>query len=138
MRFPALVLAVTALLFLNANPVRAQRPDFAGTWVMDRAQSASAGQAEAIGPVTLVIRVTPSELIVERTQSTNKRTIHYRADGGDTQSTLEMGSATGRLRWDGPRLITETVYDVQGIPINVKATHSLSSDGRELTVQSEL
>jgi len=38
------------------------RPDFSGTWSMDRTRSESAMQADPIGPTTVVITQTPTGL----------------------------------------------------------------------------
>lgn len=138
MRFLALALAAIAFLIFPAHRAGAQQRDFSGTWIMDKSQSSSGNQTETIGPVALVIRMTPSELIIDRKEGNSDRVVHYDADGGDTISSFETGKATGHMRWDGLKLITETVYDMRGIPINVKETRSLSSDGRQMTVQSEL
>jgi hypothetical protein len=51
--------------------------DFSGTWKMDAARSESAHQAVPIGPVTLVIKQTATELSIEtRRSDPDKGEIH--------------------------------------------------------------
>ena len=64
--------------------------DFSGTWKMDAARSESAHQAVPIGPVTLVIKQTATELTIEtRRSDTDKSEIHsetltYKLDGSES------------------------------------------------------
>jgi hypothetical protein len=42
------------------------------------------------------------------------------------------------VRWDGPVLMTETVYRVNGMSTTRTERRRLSADGREMTVETEL
>jgi hypothetical protein len=132
-------LAAAAALMLAAVAANAQQPDYSGTWVLDASRSESATQNEPIAPITLVVRQGPSDLTIERQQGDSARTVRYRADGSETISSFGLEDrAVGRLRWDGAKLVTETVFQLRGIPLAQTETRSLSSDGREMTVETGL
>jgi hypothetical protein len=132
------VAAGLALLFAGAAGAQ-QQPNYSGTWVLDGTRSESAAQNEPIAPITLVVQQGPSDLTIERRQGETNRTVRYRADGTETISSLGASDqAVGKLRWEGPMLVTETVYQLRGIPMAQTQVHSLSSDGREMTIETRL
>src|SRR5579872_7225790 len=83
-----------AALFLCAA---AHATDFSGAWKMDPTRSESAHQAVPIGPVTLLIKQTPSEITVETRRATQREILTYSLDGTET---TKQG-ITCRARWDG-------------------------------------
>src|SRR5437762_2828640 len=93
------------LITVSAHPLTQTRPNFSGTWVMDRVRSASAVQAEPISDVTLVVTQTDSELKVTTNRDGKMATATYRLDGGRTK--IPNGTATSK--WDGATLVTESV-----------------------------
>lgn len=110
------------------------KPDFSGTWRMDPSRSESAAQSEPIGLVTLVIAQTANELRMETTRTQGSKTVTYRLDG--SQITIPGGTAT--TRWDGARLVTELVLDVQGQTVTTKETRTLAAGGQEMLVEMTL
>lgn len=129
---------LVATLMAAAPLARAQDPGFQGTWAMDTARSESAKQATPIAPVTLVVSMTPTDLNIERRQGTDSRTVRYQLNGADTVTSWGQDSATGHVSPDGVNLTTDTVYQVKGVPLRQTETRSLSSDGREMTVETAL
>ena len=109
------------------------RPDFSGTWSMDRSRSESAMQADPIGPTTLVITQTPGGLQIATTRDSRTATIVYKLDG--SPGPIPGGSATSH--WEGATLVTETVRDIQGQTVTTKESRRLNETG-EMLVETVL
>src|SRR5262252_1235936 len=105
-----LVVSFSFLVLSSSHTIRAQgRPDFSGTWSMDRSRSESAMQTDPIGPTTVVITQTPGGLQIATTRDGKTATIVYKLDG--SPSPIPGGTATSH--WEGATLVTETVRDIQ-------------------------
>src|SRR5947208_17159326 len=84
------------ILALNMNPTFAQtRPDFSGQWMMDRSRSESAMQNEPIGPTTVVIKQTSTEMEMAVSRDGMTGVVAYRLDG--SRSTIPQGPASSHL-----------------------------------------
>ena len=110
-------------------------PDFSGTWSMDLTRSEAAAQGTPIGPVTLLIRQTPEELRIDTTRNGRTESVRYlpasaRATGG--------GELLGSFRWDGSKLVTTLVTDINKQAITIQEARSLDPAGREMTVELTL
>ena len=119
------------------------RTKFAGAWTMDPARSESAHQDVPIQSATLVIGFTDDALTMETTRSEQGKTfhevLHFKLDGTDTASTGDAGvSVTGKARWDGPKLVVETVRNIQDSTVTTLYVHSLSPNGRDLLIDKTL
>jgi hypothetical protein len=115
-------------------PAHAQnRPDFAGTWSMDRSRSESAMQADPIGPTTVVISHTAAGLQIATTRDNRTATVVYKLDG--SPSPIPGGTATSR--WEGAALVTETVRDIQGQTVTTKESRRINEAG-EMLVETVL
>jgi hypothetical protein len=111
------------------------RPDFSGTWSMDRSRSESAMQADPIGPTTVVITQTPTALQIATTRDGRTAAVTYKLDGSPSQ--IPGGTATSH--WEGPTLVTETVRDIQGQTVTTKETRRIGgSGGNEMLVETVL
>jgi hypothetical protein len=122
------------------------RPDFSGTWRLDRARS-DFGPFEdkplAKADATLVVEHEGAELKIRRTLSLNGREevkeFAYYTDGrGETnQATLGVGEVRSKTRWDGDRVVSEARITRRGqggpYELNVTQRWQLSSDGKTLT-----
>jgi hypothetical protein len=127
----ALLICSLALPF----PAHAQtRPDFSGTWAMDRTRSESAMQADPIGPTTVVITTLPAGLQIATTRDDKTATIVYKLDG--SSSPIPGGTATSH--WEGATLITETVREIQGQTVTTKESRRLAAGGSEMLVETLL
>jgi hypothetical protein len=122
---------VVTTLVLLATPRAQGKPDFSGTWTMDQSRSESASQGQLIGPVTVVISQTESELRIETTRSQGTTTAVYKLDG--SQSKIPGGTAT--TRWDGTTLVIEAVLDVQGAAVTTRESRRLGAGGNEMLVE---
>jgi len=107
------------------------RPDFSGTWKMDSSRSESAAQAEPIGPVTLVIVQTPNDVKIETTRAQRSSAVTYKFDG----SKVTVSNGTLTTHWDGVKLVTEGVFDVNGAAVTMTEIRTLAAGGSEMLVE---
>jgi hypothetical protein len=143
---PRIVLAVSVAALVFPFTVAGQRAsDVSGTWKMDASRSESAHQAVPIGPVTLVIKQTATELSIEtrRGQPDRRATpgeiLTYKLDGSETTATGTDGEPVKcAIHWDGAKLITGTTRNIQGATITTQYVHSLDRSGKEMTVHKTL
>jgi hypothetical protein len=135
-------LVALALLFAVSGQ---SASDFSGTWKMDAARSESAHQAVPIGPVTLVIKQTATELSIETRRgepdksATRVETLTYKLDGSESTTTVTGGlPVTCSAHWEGAKLITGTTRNIQGATVTTTHVHSLNPNGDEITVRKTL
>lgn len=102
---------------------------------MDSTRSESAAQEVPITNAQITIRQTPTQFRIQTRQGPDDRTVSYNIDGTDTQTKLGAASASGHMKWNGDQLVTDTVYNVRETALAQTATYSVSSDGREMTVE---
>ena len=119
--------------------------NFSGTWKMDPARSESAHQAVPIGPVTLVINQTATEIGIETRRndrgesSIQSEILTYKLDGTETAIAAVTGAPVKtKAHWNGSKLVTETERNVQGSSVTTVYIHSLDPKGKELTVDKTL
>lgn len=132
---PLLVLTLATPLAHAQN-----RPDFSGTWAMDMTRSASAVQNEPIGPTTLVINQGATQLNIETQRDGKTWLIVYVPGSAEAMSnrTNRSNLLTSMWYWDGPRLITETVRDINGQTVRTREAHSLDPSGAEMSIETLL
>ena len=145
MRHIKLAIGTAALLFSTTPLIAREGIDLSGTWQMDASRSESAHQAVPIGPITLVIRQTASELIVETRRSekgssvVNTETLTFKLNGVESSAVGNYGALVKlKAHWDGPRLMTETVRNVQDATVSTMQVFSLDASGQEMTVDKTL
>ena len=128
-----LVLSIACVVAIGSVAVGAQSvPDFSGTWSMDLTRSEAAAQGTPTGPVTVAIRQTPGEVNIETTRNGRTETVKYLpASAKATGGSQPMGS----FRWDGAKLVTRLVTDINKQAITVEEVRSLDPAGREMTVE---
>ncbi len=118
--------------------------DFSGAWKMDAARSESAHQAVPIGPVTLTIKQTATEVSIETRRSeakgsTQTEVLTYKLDGSESTTSATDGAPIKcKAHWEGTKLITGTTRNIQGATVTTLYVHNLNSSGNELTVQKTL
>jgi hypothetical protein len=144
MRYARFVLLV-GLLGLAPSVAGQSHGDFSGTWMMDSARSESAHQDVPIGPSTLRIRVTDTELIMETTRSEGGKpaafheTLTLRLDGSDTTGASDTdATVTGKAHWDGAKLVVGTSREINGATVTTLYVHKLSANGLEMTIDKTL
>ena len=128
-----LLLSTICVVTLGSAGLAAQNhPDFSGTWNMDLARSESAAQGTPIKSVTVAIRQTPGEVRIETTRDGSTELARYLLSAEKPTGSQEQ---VGLFRWDGPRLVTTLVIDINNRPITVQEIRSLSASGTEMTVE---
>ena len=128
--------ALTAFLLLPLA-LRAQSPDFSGSWKMDLSRSQAAQQGEAIRTVSFVIAQTPTQVRIETMRGNEKENILYPLTSSRASTSPAPGS-TGHPEayWDGDKLVTETQRPVSGYTVSVKEVRALAPGGAEMTVET--
>src|SRR5262245_32422171 len=121
--------------------------NFSGTWVMDMTRSESAAQASNDSPrvpVRLEISHSPTSVTVRSLRDGRSETISYTFERPKETAVKTSGSVTelqvtsASARWEGPILVTQTVYSVNGMATTKTEKYRLSGSGREMTIESEL
>jgi hypothetical protein len=119
--------------------------DFSGTWTMDPSRSESAHQDVPVGSSTMVIRLGDSGLTIETTRGEGGKpaafheTLNLKVGGTETTTPGDSGTpVTGKARWEGTKLVVETARSVQGSTVTTLYVHTLSANGREMTVDKTL
>lgn len=131
-----LMLSIACVVALDAVALGGQsRPDFSGTWKMDLARSEAAAQGTPIGPVTVAIRQTPAEVQIETTRNGRTEAVRYLPASANA---VAAGELLGAFRWDGAKLVTRLVTDINKQAITVEEVRSLDPAGREMTVEITL
>lgn len=127
-----LVLSIACVIALSSAVGAQSAPDFSGTWSMDMTRSEAAAQGTPIGPVTVAIRQTPGEVNIKTTRNGRTEAIRYLpASAKATGASEPMGS----FRWDGAKLVTRLVTDINKQAITIEETRTLGAAGREMTVE---
>src|SRR5918999_6164638 len=127
------VLSIGSIVGLSFVGLSAQsQPDFSGTWAMDPARSEAAAQGTPVGPVTVVIRQMPGEVRIDTTRGGRTESVRYLPAASKPTA---AGELLGAFRWDGPKLITRLVTDINKQAITVEEVRTLDPAGREMTVE---
>lgn len=131
-----LALSIVCVVALGSVGLAGQsRPDFSGTWTMDLTRSEAAAQGAPIGPVTVAIRQMPEELRIETTRNGRTEMVRYLPA---SLKAVGSGEQIGAFRWEGSKLITTLVTDINKQAVTVQEARSLDSGGREMTVELTL
>ncbi|HEY2943780.1 MAG TPA: hypothetical protein VGN09_15210 [Vicinamibacteria bacterium] len=126
------------------------KPDFSGTWVLDREKSDPPGMgpgggqgpgASPTGDVTITITQTGTELKLERETPAGKMTTAYALDGTESKNTGPRGGETrSKSHWDGEKLLTEGQQTMNGpdgpMTVDFKEVRRLDDDGKTMVVET--
>ena len=128
-----LALSIACVVALGSVGVATQsRPDFSGTWNMDLARSEAAAQGTPIGPVTVAIKQASGEVHIQTTRNGSTETVRYLPASAKAGGGAEL---IGNFRWEGAKLVTRLVTDINKQAITVEEVRSLDPSGREMTVE---
>ena len=121
-------------LAAQAGPV--SRPDFSGTWKMDRTRSEAAAQDQPLGDVTVTITQTGSMLTIKTIRDGASEIAVYPIETRPSNPTED--TATRRAFWDGSKLVDEGSVDINGQTIGFREVRTRTSGGTEMEVQTTL
>jgi hypothetical protein len=131
-----LALTIACVVALGSLGLGAQsHPDFSGTWSMDLTRSEAAAQGTPIGPVSVAIRQMPEEVRIDTTRNGRTESVRYLPSSAKPAGGTEL---LGAFRWEGSKLVTTLVTDINKQAITVQEARSLDSTGREMTVELTL
>jgi hypothetical protein len=122
----------TALAMWQASPA-SSKPDFSGSWTLDRGQSESA--TEPSEPVTLNIKHNSEAIVIETVRSGKPAVRTFPIDLTARRDGSASPSVSPRAYWDGVKLVTEGAINVQGQTVSTRETLSLNTAGTEMTVE---
>ena len=126
----SLVFASLIIVLGWPQATTAPRPDFSGSWTVDRSRSQSAESA------TLDIKQTAAGISIETNSAgkTSKRTYPFEVSPHPASETLVAGHT--HASWDGPKLVTELVSDISGQTVSYRQLRFLNASGTEMTVET--
>jgi hypothetical protein len=131
---------IAAAVLAMASVTFAQKPDFSGTWAPEPAAAGTTGGGARGGGGPMVVKMTATELTIERTMGENKVVQTYKLDGTESIN-KQMGRGGGAevetkstAKWDGSKLVISTTRPGQdGTPVTQTQTWSL--EGGALTIE---
>ena len=140
-----IVTASSLLLFSFSGkgfPAAKAKADFSGNWKIDLQKSDKAGSA----PPVIKLTQTPDSLFIERVSADGKSFVEKLSFDGKTfvSVTTSKRTKSGTAKWDaGGQSFTETarlgeVGDPEKTAFNVTEHWTLSGDGKEVTVETDL
>jgi hypothetical protein len=118
----------------QASPV-SSKPDFSGSWMLDRGQSESPNQSEPIEPVKLTITHDSEQIVIETMRSGKPMVRKFPIDLSARRDGSASPSVAPRAYWDGARLVTEGAMTIQGQTVSTRETLSLNATGSEMTIE---
>ncbi|HEY2943613.1 MAG TPA: hypothetical protein VGN09_14365 [Vicinamibacteria bacterium] len=142
---------ILGVILVTATFAYAQaKPDFSGTWVLDREKSDPPGMGPGggqgpgggmAGDLTITITQTATELKIQREAPAGRMTSTYALDGAESKNTGPRGGETrSKSRWDGDKLVTEGQQTMNGpdgpVTIDFKDVRRLDDDGKSMVVET--
>jgi len=132
---PAVVAA--AALALAASFAQS-KPNFSGTWTMDRERSESPNQSDSFEAPTFVISQTDTDVTIETRRGTATSQVRYVLAPTEAADPSGARGSNSRAYWNGASLVTESNRTVPGQTVSVRETRSLDASGAEMTVETLL
>ena len=123
--FASLTLSLTVL---QSPP--ASRPDFSGAWTMERSRSQSAEAA------TIEIKQSAGEIIIVTSSGGKTSTRTYPVETSPHSASETITAGHTHASWDGTKLITEAVTDIQGQTVSYRQMRFLNASGTEMTIET--
>jgi len=123
------VASLTLSLFVWQSPA-APRPDFSGSWTMERSRSQSTELA------TIEIKQSTSEIIIVTHSAGKTSTRTYPVETSTHSASETIGAGHTHASWDGTKLVTELVSDIKGQTVSYRQMRFLNASGTEMTVET--
>lgn len=127
------LVVLLASCLVGSTLLAQDRPNLSGTWALDpnRSESLASG---APPPPTLSIRHDATELVIEAVRGSQREVTTYGFEG--TPSPRADQPKVGKWSWDGSRLVTDRIAEVQGKTVTARQIYSLVASGKELVVET--
>jgi hypothetical protein len=129
------------VLILVASAFAADKPNFTGTWEMNKGQSDFGNMQPQMLPEKIMQKVTQkgeSELRAESTtvgaRGTASTDMKYKLDGSESTNKTQMGEVKSTAKWEGAAIAIVSKREVQGMSISINEKWELSADGKTLSV----
>lgn len=131
--------SIFVLLALAALAVAADKPNFSGTWEINKGKSDFGQLAPPMIPDKLTQTITQkgeSEMRVESTtvgaRGSVSTDMKYKLDGSESTNKGQMGEMKSVAKWEGGHIVITTHREVQGMSINL--TENWQVDGKMMIV----
>ena len=121
---------------LAAQTKPVSRPDFSGTWRMDRTRSEAAAQDQPVGDLTVIITQAGSTLTIKTIRDGASELAVYPIEPRPSNPKEDI--ATRRAFWDGSRLVDEGSVDINGQTIGFREVRTRTLGGAEMEVRTTL
>jgi len=128
----AVFMVLAVALVLSVGLLAQEKPNFAGTWVLDPAKSEMGGGGRGPGggaPGPITIAQTATELTIERTMGENTVKTVYKLDGTQSVNETPRGKSTILSKWEGAKLVSTIKRETQRGTMESTETRSLAADG---------
>jgi hypothetical protein len=139
-RLFALAICFTLTFFLLASSVHAA-PNLSGEWKLNVAKS-NYGSFPAPQSLTRKIMHQGIQLTLASVQKGASGEVNsqynYTTDGKEVTNKVQGGEAKGSAQWIGDKLMIESAREVQGVTLKQKEIWTLSSDGKQLTIDAHV
>lgn len=131
---------ILALSVLSFAASAADKPDYSGTWKLNKAKSDLGPMGDRMpDDITYTIEHKDPEL---KTTSPGMRggmqTMKYSTDGKETVNPQGPSEAKSITKWDGDKLVVTTTRDMQGQTMTVTDTWNLAEDKKSLTMNRKM
>ena len=123
------------------SALAADKPNFTGTWEMNKGQSDFGQMAPQTVPDKLTQKITQkgeAELRAESTMvgasGTASTDMKYKLDGSESTNKNQMGEVKSLAKWEGDHIAITSKREVQGMSIGLSEKWEVSADGKVMTV----
>jgi hypothetical protein len=127
------------LAVASAFAFAADKPNFTGTWEMNKAQSDFGQMPPQMLPDKLTQKITQkgdAEMRVESTtvgaRGTANTDMKYKLDASESTNKTQMGEVKSVAKWDGNQISIASKREVQGMSISLSEKWEVS--GNKMTV----
>lgn len=136
---------IVAVILLAAAALTARGADFSGVWKMDPERSESAHQEGPVTSATIEIRMNGNNVTMETTRAESSsdavfhETLTFPLNGAEVTATGHAGAEVkGKAKIEGAKLVVETGRNINGATVTTTYVHTLSKDGKTMTVDKTL
>jgi hypothetical protein len=126
----SLMVASLAMSLTMLQSPTASRPDFSGSWTMERSRSQSAESA------TIEIKQSAGEIIIVTNSGGQTSTRTYPVETSPHSASETITAGHTHASWDGTKLVTEAVTEIQGQTVSYRQMRFLNASGTEMTVET--